>query len=117
MGTDRDEASGLLPARPGTDRVPDSVLDELAADLVVQRALTEFGTFIAADFPSAVAAGKPIPAGTAPEQERSRPPARSKARLVDLVSMVGFVAYGAGLFKVRNRGLGSRARKKGEARR
>jgi hypothetical protein len=117
MGTDRDEASGLLPARPRTDRVPDSVLDELVADLVVQRGLTGVGTIVAADFPSAVASCKPIPSGTAPEQECSQPPARSKAGLLDLLPAAGFFAYGAGLFQARNRGLGSRPRKKGEARR
>jgi hypothetical protein len=82
-------ASGLLPARPLTDRVPDSVLDELAADLVAQRGLTGVETIVAADFPSAVVSDQPIPADTAPEQEGSQPPAGSPAGLMDLVLAAG----------------------------
>ena len=117
MGEDRDEASRLLPARPRTDRVPDSVLDELAIDPVVQRGLTGVGTIVAAAIPSAVVSGKPTPTDLAPEPAASQPPAGAQARLVDLVSVAGFLGYGARLFQVRNRRLGSRPGKKGGARR
>jgi hypothetical protein len=116
MGKDWDEASGLLAARPVTDRVPDSVLDELVTDLVAQRGLTEVATIVAADSPSAVVSVQPIATDTAPEQESSQPPAGSRAPLMDLVLAAGLCGYSAAVEKIRNRLAGHRRRTKGEPR-
>jgi hypothetical protein len=116
MGKDWDEASGFLATRAFTDRVPDSVLDELVTDLVMQRGLTEVETTVAADSPSAMVSVQPIATDTALEQEGSQPPTGSRARLMDLVLAAGLCGYSAAVEQIRNRLAGHRRRTKRQPR-
>jgi hypothetical protein len=117
MITDRDQASSLLPARPRIGRLPDPVLDELAADPVVRSGLYGFGTLVAADPPRAVVSAELTVPNAAPEPVASQPPAAASVRLVDLVPAAGFFGYVTGLLKAGNRGLRSRSRKEEDTRR
>jgi hypothetical protein len=117
VGRYQGHGSLLRSARPRTGTVLDSVLDELAADLVEWCGPTGVEAVGGVAHPSAVVPGDPITTAPAPEQEGSRSPAGYKARLADLMAAAGLLGYGAGLFKARNRGLGNRPRKEGGAQR
>jgi len=122
--TDRDDELGLILTRLRTGLPPDSVLDELASDVVLVRVRKASETVGALGIPSSgvidpeagpgpgailfVESGlAPDSTGPMPRQDPPRQGAARKAWLTDILFAAGFCSFGAGLLAARNRRAGS----------
>jgi hypothetical protein len=97
--------------------VLDSVLDELAADLVERCELTGLEAPDSSALPPTVASGQLLPVGTSPEPNESLPPDGSGARLFNFVLAAGLSVYGAALGKIKDRLAGRLSREDEKPRR